>query len=170
MRIAIAGSHATGKSTLIAALHAQRPEYVVIDEAFYDFPHLGAELSVADLEAQAERSLELIHHTTESKVFFDRSPVDYLAYMQALDPESDLAPWLESARAAIATIDLIVFVPIESPDRIEVPASEYPRLRKQVDHILRDALIDDSWGIGCKAVEVTGSVEQRVKQVIGRLR
>jgi hypothetical protein len=65
----------------------------------------------------------------------------------------------------MARFDLIVFVPIERPDRIEIGLDENPRLRRRVDHELREILIHDSLGLALTVLEVTGSVVERAQQV-----
>ena len=170
MRIAVAGSHATGKSTLVSALAARRPSRLTIDEAFTDLFPRGAGsagLSVDTFEPQLVRSLELMHRYDQSDAIFDRSPVDYLAYLRILEPSWDVGTWFPRVREALASIDLTVYVPIESPDRIPVSAEEHPRLRQRVDRLLREVLLDDGWGLGLVCCEVTGTVEQRVAQIEG---
>ncbi len=69
---------------------------------------------------------------------------------------------------AVATLDLIVYVPVERPDRIAVQHEEL-QLRRKVDALLRDALIDDEWALGADVVVATGTLEERVAQVTARL-
>src|SRR5688572_22336612 len=115
-----------------------------------------------------DRSLAVLHDTPSHDVIFDRCPVDYLGYLAAVKPRDVEALGARIARTvgAIDSLDLIVFVPIERPDRIDVPASEGRRLRHRVDAILRDILIEDTWGLGARVVEVSGSPDHRVRQVL----
>lgn len=173
MRLALSGAHATGKSTLVAALGARLPMYQCIDEPWHDLlgegAGFGADLSRDDIEQQLERSLATLHTIATADALMDRCPVDYLAYLRAIDPSIDLAPWMDPVARALSRIDLLVYLPVESPDRIEVPRAERPRLRARVDHILRPVLLDDAWALGCRAQEVTGTVEQRVAGVLGHV-
>ena len=64
MRIAVSGSHGTGKSTLITELAAVLPEMIAIDEAYdvmlSDGAAFGERLRVDDFEALCEREVELV--------------------------------------------------------------------------------------------------------------
>jgi hypothetical protein len=67
---------------------------------------------VEDFELQLERSIACLHEG-ESNVIFDRCPADFLGYLLThRDAEAfELEEWLPRVRAAIETLDLIVFVP-----------------------------------------------------------
>lgn len=168
MRIAVAGSHATGKSTLVTALAARWPSSLAVDEAYVELAASGIEsheLGADTFEPQLIRSLELLRAPGQPDAIFDRSPVDYMAYLRVVEPSWDIGGWLPRVREALATLDCVVFVPIESPDLIPVSADEHPRVRKRVDQLLREVLLEDAWGLGMQACEVTGPVARRVAQV-----
>lgn len=168
MRIAISGTHATGKSTLVSELARRFADYTTIDEPFYlleDEGHVfGDPPSAEDFELLFDRSVTLLHELRTGNVVFDRSPADYLGYMTALDPALVTTDHFEAAATALATLDLVVFVPIERPDR--VGASETPRLRRRVDRILHEMLVDDGAGFGVRVITACGTVTQRVEQII----
>ena len=170
MRIAISGSHQTGKSTLIDVVckglrgfeRVEEPYHLLSAEGhvFADRPDLD------DFELLMERSSRLLYDSELSDVVFDRCPADYLAYLVALSrPSPDsLVAMLRDVRDALRTLDLMVYVPIEQPDRI--PGSgDLGRLRRRVDALLREMLIDDEWGFAVPALEVRGTPEQRSRQV-----
>lgn len=165
MRIAVAGSHATGKSTLVAALANRWPAHIGVEEAYRDADSASAELSVDFFEEQLIRCLELMRQPGLSDAIFDRTPLDYLAYLRVIAPTWDPSAYVPQVRDALDSLALVVFVPIESPDIIPVSADERPRLRKQVDQLLRKVLLEDAWGFGLEPCEVTGSVEERLAQV-----
>ena len=173
MRIAVAGTHAVGKSTLTGDLARALSRYRVVEEAYYQLDadgYLFADPpSLEDFEAQLERSLCCVREE-QGDVIFDRSPADYVAYLLAHREAEHAAPaeWLPRVREAFATLDLIVFVPIERPDRIAVPREEI-RLRRRVDRLLREALVADGWGLGGEVLTVRGAPGERAKQVIARL-
>jgi predicted ATPase len=173
VRIAIAGTHAAGKSTLAADVARALPGYRVVEEAYYQ---LGAEgylfadpPSLEDFEVQLQRSL-LCVRDEQGDVIFDRSPADYLAYLLAHREAERVAPaeWLRDISEAFATLDLIVFVPIERPDRIAAPPEEL-RLRRRVNRLLSEALVADDWGLGGRVLTVRGAPAERATQVIARL-
>lgn len=170
MRIAISGSHGTGKSTLVDVLSRSLRSFEKVEEPYHllaaeghvfaDHPDLD------DLERLLERSSALLRDHQLTDVLFDRSPADYLAYMAALRRSSSqsLARTVRDVRDALRTLDLVIHVPVETPDRIP-GAGGHPRLRRRVDALLHEMLVDDGWGFAVPALEVRGSPEQRARQV-----
>lgn len=176
MRIAFSGAHAVGKSTLIADLAALRSDYEVVDEPYH---HLAAEgvlfsasPSVPDFEIQLERSVALLGSRSTTSAFFDRCPADYLAYLHVLSRRDHrvLSRWLRESTGALATLDLVVFVPVERPDRISVPSDELPTLRKHVNRALTRILLEDELGLGLDVIQVAGPPSTRANQVLEHLR
>lgn len=98
---------------------------------------------------------------------FDRSPADYLAYLAAAYPGFVRDEHIAATAAALATLDLVVFVPIERPDRTDV--RDAPKLRRRVDRVLREMLVEGAWPFSARVVEVSGSVAQRERQVLTEL-
>ncbi len=166
MRIAFSGTHYTGKSSLIAALLKNLPLYTSIPEPYHLLEEEGYEFSdppsLEDFEKQFVYSMQCIRKST-CNTLFDRSPFDPLAYAPALIKE----PRLREMQEALDLLDLIVFVPIENPDRIAVPRSENKNLRKRVDERLYEFLLNDSLGVleNLKVLEVVGSLEERVQRI-----
>jgi hypothetical protein len=158
VRIAVAGSHGTGKSTLIAAFLAERPGYQHEPEAF---ELLGDDVELTPSEGPTADGLQvLLEHTMAALashepgalVVFERSPVDYLAYAAASRswPKGAAARFLRTfvppVRRSLKGLDLIAFVPVSAagpPSR----SDENPRFRRRVDEALRRALIDDEHGL-----------------------
>jgi predicted ATPase len=173
MRLAISGTHRTGKTTLLDALAEQLPSYERIDEPYVLLEEQGHEFSdpptVEDFERQLRCSLDAIA-SSRSDALIDRCPLDFVAYLRALDDDYELDDWLPELAAAIAALDLIVVVSIESPDRIAVPSHEDRRLRRKVDALLRDLVLDDPYGLEPAALEVIGDLDARVRQVMRSIR
>ncbi|MDP1608079.1 MAG: ATP-binding protein [Chlamydiales bacterium] len=173
MRIAISGTHFSGKSTLIATLLKQFPNFTSVEEPYILLEEQGYEFSnppsVEDFEQQLEFSVTTIIES-RNNIFFDRCPLDCLAYALALG-EVDVDSWIQKMDGAIQLLDLIVFLPIEDQDRIAIPVSEDLKLRKRVDENLQDILLNDSLGIlkDVEILEVVGSVEKRVRMVKAKL-
>lgn len=174
MRIAVSGAHRTGKTTLIEELSRALPAYTVVDEPYHLLEEEGYEFeampSVEDFELQLERSLESMADRGRDRLF-DRCPADLLAYLIS-HPDAgryDVKPWLPRVRDALQGLDLIVLVPIETPDRIRVSDPEDADLRQSVDEELRDILLGDRWDFGVEAMEVTGSVRERARRVLSYL-
>ena len=174
MRIAVSGAHGTGKSTLIADLARNLPGYAVAEESYYALVAEGhafaAQPSREEFELLLERSCLTLIANDAPNLLLDRCPADYLGYLVASPgPLSDvLARWFERASAAMSTLDLVVFVPVEDPDRIHPSAIEHRRLRRRADDALREIVVEDTWGFIPAVVEVTGTTEERVKQVLER--
>lgn len=171
MRIAISGTHFSGKSTLVGDLADALPAYSVVEEPYVLLAEEGYEFSempsVEDFELQLERSFECLNES-DPDVLFDRCPADHLAYLLThSDAEAfDLERWLPRIRAAMGKLDLVVFLPVERRDRIALPASEDAVLRMQVDAELKEILLEDSFDFDVDVIEVTGARDERVRRVI----
>lgn len=167
MRIAVSGTHFSGKSTLVEELASVLPEYLTVEEPYFLLMEEGHEF---DFELQLERSIELLSGS-EPDVIFDRCPIDMLGYLLS-QPDAEafrLETWLPRVQAAIDTLDLIVFLPVEERDRIALPASQDPGFRLDVDQKLKEILLDDSLDLGMEVLEVAGPLHERVEQVLRHL-
>ena len=87
MRIGVSGAHGVGKTTLVEALcdhlagHSPVEEpYLLLEEEGYAFAHPPV---VEDYWVQFGRSVQLLRSPSERAVF-DRTPLDFLAYLLAL--------------------------------------------------------------------------------------
>ena len=174
MRITISGSHATGKTTLITELALRLPGYAVVEEPYYALAgeehHFATASSAEDFGVLLERSLAGLTGPLPADVLLDRGPADYLAYLAALRPASgSMAHWVARAKEAMARLDLVVFVPIERPDRVTIDVTEGRRLRRRVDETLREMLIEDAWGFGAHVIEVSGTTDARARHVLASL-
>jgi hypothetical protein len=167
VRIAVSGTHFSGKSTLVEELSAALPGYLNVEEPYYLLMEEGHEF---DFELQLERSIELLSGS-EPDVIFDRCPIDMLGYL-LVHPDADafhLEKWLPRVQAAIDTLDLIVFLPVEERDRIALPPSQDAGFRLDVDQQLKEIFLDNSLDLEMNVLEVTGALHERVKQVIAYL-
>ena len=175
MRIAVSGAHRTGKTTLIEELSRALSAYIVVDEPYYLLEEEGHEFpempSLEDFELQLDRSIQCVDESEEDQLF-DRCPADMLAYLIAhRDSDgSDVDARLPRVRSAMQRLDLVVFVPVEEPDRIAVLEPEESALRQRVDEELRDMILDDRWDFGVEAIEVTGTSRERARQVLAHVR
>jgi predicted ATPase len=173
VRVAVSGSHRTGKTTLVEALSSLLPTYDVCDEPYRVLEDEGYEFadppSVEDFERQLRHSIETLADAG-ANVLLDRCPLDFVAYLQELDEELDLEHWVDEIRSSLALLDLVVVVPIETPDRIAVAAHEDLRLRLRVDERLRVLALDDPHGFEVVTLEVSGGVDDRVRQVMRAMR
>lgn len=172
MRIAISGAHQTGKTTLVETLQSALPTYYTSPEPYYLMEEEGYEFSHPpsreDFEIQLQRSLKAIGESEEDQ-FFDRCPADFLAYLltdvEAGSPE--YRDWWSLVQDSMEWFDLIVYVPIQDPDRMNAANMDYPELRLNVDRILRDIVLRDTWDeFGVEMLEVSGSTQECAGQVL----
>ena len=174
MRIAVSGSHRVGKTTLAEALAAALPHHELVPEPYEllaDEGHVfGATPAVEDFELQLERSLQCLRESG-TNVIFDRCPLDILSYLVTHRDRDAfrLEDWLPDVELLVPRLELIVFVPIEAPDRVPVRRPE-ARLRADVDTVLHDLVVDDAYGLGVDVVTVSGTTVARVQQVLSHLR
>jgi hypothetical protein len=156
MRIAVSGSHGTGKSTLIAAFLDRRPQYRHEPEAFET---LGDDVDLTESgEPSPDGLAALLRYTVSSLqgrarelcVVFERSPVDYLAYASASrsgewkrERRAFLSAQVPVVRAALEHLDLIAYLPVAAGGPVQGRPGEDAGFRSRVDERLRRALIDD---------------------------
>ena len=161
MRIAVSGTHGVGKSTLIEEFLRLHPEFehepepyeVMVDDYGEEF---SAEPRVEDFLRQLEFNLERLgQHARDEKVIYERCPLDFLAYINALD-SSVSQKLLERISDAMRQLDLIVYLPLD-----DASDGEYPKLRRAMDHQLSEILTSTNVTV----VEATGSAAQRLRIV-----
>jgi hypothetical protein len=168
MRIAVSGTHCTGKSTLVEEFlrvhpdFAHEPEpYTVLVEDFGE--EFSEKPNVEDFLRQLEFNVaRLRQHARGEHVIYERCPIDFLAYIDALD-EGTAGKTLDLISAAIQHLDLIVYLPLT--DDIDADA-EYPKLRNAVDHRLSAIFRDNEFDIitnDIVVVEAQGSTAQRLR-------
>jgi predicted ATPase len=173
MRIAISGSHRVGKTTLAEALAETLPGHELVPEPYYLLQEDGHEFaempSIEDFERQLERSIECIQESG-ADVLFDRCPLDILGYLVTHRDAGacQLEDWMPRVRQAMAKLDVVVFVPVEEPDRVAVPRSE-ARLRSDVDAVLREVIVDDAYGLEIDVVVAAGTPGARLRDVMAHL-
>src|SRR5687767_13237899 len=95
MRIAVSGTHAVGKSTLIEELAARLLDHSVVEEPYYLLEEDGYEFSVPptldEFRLQLRRSIACLA-TKQRNVLFDRCPLDFLGYLATLPDSSYFDP------------------------------------------------------------------------------
>lgn len=165
MRIAIVGAHRVGKTTLVEKLQEQFPDHLAVPEPYYQLEDSGYTFSetpdVDDFIAQFEFSVRQIQKSGDDMIF-DRCPIDILAYIHAIKPNRNIRTDYEKVRDILTEIDLLVYVPIEKPDRILCQSSDLPKLRYAVDEILSEWISD----FDIETVIVKGNTAVRFQQII----
>lgn len=180
MRVAVSGTHCCGKSTLIEefllghADFAHEPEpYAVLEEDYGEV--FAAEPSAGDFYRQLEFNADrLRRYGSGDRVIYERSPVDFLAYLLALDDlrrDPEAAGLVDRSLGividAIQLLDVIVFLPLDDKHRIAMPDSEFPELRTAVDYRLGGIFGDDDLSLFSShrpvILEVRGSTAERLR-------
>ena len=178
MRIAISGTHCSGKSSLVAAFVEEHPHYSPELEAYEALEQLHGELfsgeaNAEDLCRQLEYCVARIQHYNDDEcVVFERSPLDYVGYLQALSrlkretANSSLTERaIDMAKTVITHLDLIAYLPLHGCE-LDVSDEEDLKLRDAVDRRLEAILLDDELDIlnapRPTVVELTGSTHQRL--------
>lgn len=171
MRIVVSGTHASGKSTLISDFHAAHPEYSVLGDPFDDIES-EAPTGAAGFVAQLRVTVSRLRETAgEGSVISERGPVDFLAYLTALEMlgRGDgglLSRAQELVESSLTHIDLIAVVPLDARRPIDVPDDEDPELREAMESALLDALDDlERAGDAPPIVTLTGSPGERLTQL-----
>ena len=162
MRIAVSGTHGVGKSTLIQEFLQLHPEFAHEPEPYQTLVEdYGEEFSAEPCEEDFLRQLEfnlerLGQHAAGENVIYERCPLDFVAYLNALD--ANVSETLQQRMSdAMQRLDVIVYLPLDDAFGDE----EFPKLRRAVDRKLRELL--DSANVA--VVEATGSTRQRLRTV-----
>jgi hypothetical protein len=176
MRIAVTGTHGSGKTTLIDDFLDGHRQYAHAQEPYWELAQEGLPFAdgptVDDLADQLQQSARLILAATDRDMIFDRCPLDFIAYLDVVSEEEG-DEWTPSGKllarieAALATLDLIVFLPLSRPDEITTEI-EYPTLRRAVDERLKLILREDALGLledGPRIIEISGPRSARLAQL-----
>jgi hypothetical protein len=182
MRIAVSGTHCCGKTTLIDEFLLGHPDFVFEPEPYAvlheDYGEsFAAEPAADDFLRQLEFNIDRLRlHKPGERVIYERSPIDFLAYMLALDELGRDPGARDSAEKSVAVVvdaiellDLVVFLPIDDRYGIVVPESEDPELRSVVDERLAAIFLSDALNMFESSrplvVEANGSPAERLKAV-----
>ncbi|HYI07684.1 MAG TPA: AAA family ATPase [Thermoanaerobaculia bacterium] len=179
MRIAVSGTHCSGKSTLVEDFLAAHRDYLHEPEPYewLEDELAAGEPDANDFNRQLQLSVErLSTYGLGTRVIAERSPLDFLAYMLAL---ADLgrtgrdcaliASAAECAAAGMAHVDLLVLLPLNGTDGIFAPDSEDLELREAMNDRLLDLVAADPYSLFAsgrpRVVEIHGSRYERLRQL-----
>jgi AAA domain len=173
MRVGISGTHGTGKTTLAQALCAHLPGHVAADEPYYLLEAEGYEFgfppSPEDYRALLARSVRSMSSPPlRPAVVFDRTPLDYLAYMAATGADLPGEAGGAALRPAFASLDLLVITLITPETEQVLPAAELPRLRAEMNDSLLELVYDDpldAWE-DIPVLELSGPLDGRLNAVL----
>lgn len=181
MRLAISGTHSMGKTTLLGDCARTFPDYITESEAYRSLRSFNPALHIglgreADKHAmwilQGNLMGKLLRHCKGEKVFFDRGPVDMLAYsLYAIEQkQTDLDEGFVQSLSDIARIycreflEAIFFVPIRDDyaiqfenDGVRPTDSGY---RERVDAHFKT--LYRTLDLGIPIIEVQGTRQERI--------
>jgi len=173
MRLGVSGTHAVGKTTLVEDLGERPGDHRSVPEPFYVLEeegyHFRAPPSAADYRAQLRRSLLLFGQPGQN-IIFDRTPLDFLAYLAVQGSELRREVDAATLRSAFASLDLLVLLPLTAETERVLPRAELPHLRTKVNATLLDLLDDDPWDAWRRVpvLELTVPLAQRAEAVLAR--
>ena len=190
MRIAVSGSHSLGKSTVVNDWISTHPEFAREEEPYRALSLYGPyEIRFRDESTRLHNGIQLFYSISRtnryadqsSRVIFDRSPIDYIAYSQYTADQgttdidqSFVETMIPAVREALDCIDLLAFVPrsdawpiILENDGIRPLDQAY---RDEVDEIFKQIYRHGRYGLfprlaGPKVIELCGPPNQRIAQI-----
>lgn len=174
MRIGVSGPHGTGKTTLIEDLCAHLPGHAAVDEPYLLLEEEGYDFefppSAEDYRAQLRRSVCSLR-SPAADIVFDRTPLDFLAYLAVLGADTRAAVSDPAVGSALASLELLVIVPITRETERALPRAEMRRLRTAMNDALLDLVSDDLSELcrGLRIIELRGPLEGRVAAVLAAL-
>jgi AAA domain len=174
VRVGVSGTHGTGKTTLVDALCTRLPGHVAADEPYFLLEEEGHEFefppSLDDFRALYRRSVHILG-VPASKIVFDRTPLDYLAYLAAHGADLDREADPSVLRPALASLDLLIATPITPETEQFLPRAEMPRLREKTNDALLELLYSDpleAW-TNVPVIELTCPLDTRLESVLSVL-
>jgi hypothetical protein len=174
MRIGISGTHGTGKTTLAGALCAHLPGHVAADEPYHLLEEEGYEFGFPptrdDYRALLARSLRSLSDPP-LRIVFDRTPLDYVAYLAAIGVDGEGEVDAPALRSALARLDLLVLTVITPETEQTLPAPDMPELRARMNDALLDLVYADpldAWG-DVPVLELDGPLDHRLPAVLTAL-
>ena len=175
MRVGISGTHGTGKTTLAQALSARLPGHVTVDEPCYQLEEEGHEFgfppSPDDYRAMLACSVRSLTAARQPRVIFDRTPLDYLAYLAATGADPSGEADATALQSAFARLDLLVITLVTAETERALPAAEMPGLRSRMNDALLDLVHDDpldAWA-DIPLLELNGPLDGRLNAILAAL-
>lgn len=177
MRIALSGTHCSGKTTLAQDFAAAHREYVHIPEPYELLGEVYEDPSVDDFHRQLEVSVETLRaYALGANAIAERSPLDFVAYILALHDLRrggrafpPIEPAIALAAAGLAHVDLLVVLPLHDSDGIVCPGEEDVGLRDAMNERLLELITTDEFdllsGGKIRVIEVEGSPRRRLAAV-----
>jgi len=171
MRIVVSGTHASGKSTLVSDFALAHPGFAVLPDPYELMDEAGDSPHPAMFATQLRLSaIRLDPAQSPGDLIAERGPIDFLAYLLAMEDRAGVSASHEVVerafaitREALRHVDLLVVLPLTAGDGIRAGDDEHLWLRDAMNEALLD-LIDDPDVIGerTRVAEITGDRGQRL--------
>ena len=169
MKIAVAGSHGTGKSTFAKALSERlgcNYIYDIVREEAFPKGFVINENTPPEVQLWlVMRQWELEKTTPESWVA-DKCLFDYLVYGEIVLKDKDTLREIRKIIERNAKYDFVFYLPIEFPMEMDGIRSQDLEFQKDVDLRYKKCLDE----LGIRYITLSGSVEERVNQAIAHLK
>jgi hypothetical protein len=173
MRIVVSGTHASGKSTLVGDFAAAHPDFEVLGDPFELVDAAGDEPDANTFFAQLRSSAARLHELDRNaRAIAERGPLDFLAYLDALDElrrptrvRGLFRRGVAVTAAAMERVDLLVLLPLTAATLIEVPDDEDRELRVAMNDALLELAGDEDLVGRTEVVEITGDRTDRLARL-----
>lgn len=171
MRIVVSGTHASGKSTLVSDFALRHPEFVVLPDPFELVDEARDRPNAALFATQLRLSAARLHpDQVPGHLIAERGPIDFLAYLLALDELNRatssrelIEHSIEITRDAMRHVDLLIVLPLDAGAAIFAPTDEDLPLREVMNDVLLDLVADEEIvGADSNVVEIAGGRNQRL--------
>ena len=165
MRIVIAGSHGTGKTTLAKALAERLNLNYIPDIVREEAAPKGFTINEnTPMEVQmwlVSRQWELEKTTPESWIA-DKSLFDYFIYGGLVLEDKNVKEVIKDIVRRNAKYDFVFYLPIEFPMERDGLRSPDSKFHEKIDRRFKECLAE----FGVKYTVLSGSVEERVNQAV----
>lgn len=190
MRIAVSGSHSLGKSTVVNDWVFTHPDYSREEEPYRVLGLNGPyQINFREESTRLQNGIQLYYNISrihryaksESKVIFDRAPVDYIAYSQftANHGKSDIdqnfiKSMIPAIKECLDHLDIIAFIPKSDEWPVEIEDDGIRPVdhtyRDEVDQIFKQIYRANQYDLmpikNCPTIiELYGPADQRIKQL-----
>lgn len=176
VRIAISGTHASGKTRLIDDYCALRPDTLKLGDPFEFLETASDPPGPSEYLAQLQIAERRLHGLSpDTDWIIERTPLDFLAYLDALEAlgRTPTSPGPPSPEAYLSTIrsqvDFLVLLPLEYRDDVVVAADEDPELRIAMNDALFTLVDSFSLANTDRVVEITGPPETRLARLLAEV-
>ncbi|WP_051196645.1 hypothetical protein [Jonesia quinghaiensis] len=173
MRIAVSGTHGSGKSTLIADYLTLHPTMDHYDDPYTYLDDAADPPGVIEYVEQLRISVNILQELpADTPCIIERTPLDFLAYLKALHElgrtsDHRFSSHLEETiDQALSRLDLLVVLPLEHHDPIALPGGEDLDLRVAMNEALLELVDTCVLATTNRVTEIFGSRDVRLVKLL----